>query len=40
MCWRRQNPNSQECINRNVDYLNERQHHETDQWIGDDISIL
>ena len=29
MCWRTQNPNSQECINRNVDYLNEQQRHET-----------
>lgn len=29
MCLRRQNPNSQECINRNVDYLNEQQRHET-----------
>lgn len=29
MCQRRQNLNSQECINRNIDYLNEQQRHET-----------
>ena len=29
MCQRRQNLNSQECINRNIDYLNELQRHET-----------
>ena len=29
MCPKRGNFNSQECINRNVDYLNEQQRHET-----------
>ncbi len=29
MCQIKQNPNSQESINRNVDYLNEQQRHET-----------
>lgn len=40
MCHKRQNTNSQECINKNADCLNEQQRHETDQWIGDDIRIL